>query len=91
MLWVLKRTRWSRIVFLPEVLNFSSELDQVNPGLGVHSLEKGTGITLVRQVWRKACSFLRTLAGSVFRERIGTNPGSASLEFRERSIPFSKL
>ena len=34
MLWVLKRTRWSRIVILPEVLNFSSEIDQVNPGLG---------------------------------------------------------
>ena len=34
MLWLLKRTRWSRNVSLPGVLRFSSELDQVNPGLG---------------------------------------------------------
>ena len=43
MLWVLKRTRWSRIVFLPEVLNFSSQLDQVNPGLGGSQLGERNG------------------------------------------------
>ena len=34
---------------------------------------------------------LLTLADSEFGERSGRNPGSAGLEFGERSVPFSEL
>ena len=66
--------RWSRIVFLPGVLSFSSELDKVNPGLAGSKFWETTG-------------YSPRLAGSEFGERYvpfyertGPNPASTGSE-----------